>query len=166
MPGYENRSLIALLACLALAAGCGADADEPAVDFTVFSQAMRAISVRTCRKAHLCRDSYPYDLVHPFAAAFGDTPQECEDEHTISDERLALLETSLAAGRIRYDPALAADCHAALWAAECRSFWQEAGGAACADMVRGTLEPGAACRDNWECLSESCSRAEGKCQIE
>ncbi len=155
-----------MLAGLALAAGCGAGRNEPAVDFAQFSQAMRAISVRTCRKAHLCRDSYPYDLVHPFAAAFGDTPQECQDEHTISDERLALLEASLAERRIRYDPDLAADCHAALWAAECRSFWQEAGGEACADMVQGTLEPGADCRDDWECLSERCSGAEGKCRVE
>jgi hypothetical protein len=126
--------LMVLAACLALAAGCGAD-PLPLADFP------EAFEHATCELSARC------GLVSDIAS--------CEQGTAYDGSQ---VQASVAAGRASYDGEAAGACIDAVAALSCAALSRDL--AACDDVFTGTLVDGATCWFNFECASDRCVKVQ------
>lgn len=105
-----------------------------------------------CDEAFTCQASFPAMTGETFADDFGASAQDCYAD-AAAYEMATVVESEIAAGKIHFDGAAAAQCIAGITFGACSDFWANGGSypAACDTAMVGTIADGGACVVDYDC---------------
>ena len=115
-----------------------------------------AIAEAQCNRAWLCEDSYPGDAPHSFESLYGESLADCYTRLSPDPADEDRYKDAEKEGRVVYDKAAAKACVGFLEAGSCDDFFANPFAGDCEAPFEGTVETGASCRIDVECVSGFC----------
>src|SRR5262245_60172172 len=111
-----------------------------------------ALSKQKCDDAFTCMSTYPTSVGISFSDVFGESPQVCY-AHAAERNDPAVVQTSAASGKIKYDSTSAKQCIAEITAPACATYWNSEPPypEVCKRALVGTVPDGGTCAVDYEC---------------
>jgi len=135
------------------------------------SQFLDQWDTKDCAEAFMCMATFPATPGDTFADEYGISAAQCQSDDSDDEDRPG-IESEIVAGRIHFDPALAAQCLSGIAATPCATYWANDASLtepdACDTALFGTIADGAACTVDWDCSGDNsiCDATTQKCVVD
>jgi hypothetical protein len=145
--------------------GSGSGSGESGADTsTTPTGYLKQIAAIYCMESFSCRTEFPTDLGYTFEAAWGTTPDECQ-QRLLDSWNPPAIETEIAKGRVTYDGAAGIACLNGVTFGSCADYWTNGiqWADACYHVIVGSVPAGGSCDTLYACTSGSCDMTAHQC---